>query len=514
MVKRGISLTLACCLLLTLLPLSAPLAAEAMWEKGTVIETELLEEREISLQSRPLQGRIGEIFPDANLAQVIANVFGVPVNSVVLESDLARILAFNAEGRGIRSLAGMQHLTALREVNLNNNQIQSLAPLSGLSSLERLLLDDNQVRDLQPLRGLGRLRWLWLDRNRIADIRPLANLTNLEWLTLWDNGVEDISPLSRLTNLEALWLGDNHIRNIRPLERLTELETLMLVRNQIGDLRPLYGLAQMDTLWIGRQDITLPQVMRRNPFEKENVLRAPNGTSVRPIDISGNGSYYTPHLRWTGVTEEVYEVSYTFDYTVTVGAAEERFYGTVTQRLSATPFQDVQRGNWFYGAVAFVFEQNLMSGTSGVRFAPNLALNRAMFVTILWRMAEQPKADAPPIFSDVPQDAWFADAVAWASEQGIAQGNGRPDIFAPMTAVTREQFALMLYRFAEDKSVPANFTLDSYADCAEISDWAKDAMRWAVYHGFITGTKTNTLQPGHPASRAEGATILMRYLQS
>jgi len=490
---------------------------ETAWEKDEVIAAELLEEGELTLYDRSLQGRISEIFPDQNLAEVIARLFGVPVNSAVLGSDLARIAAFNAEDRGIRNLEGMQHLTALREVNLNNNQIQRLTPLQGLRNLERLLLDNNEVQNLYPLAEMESLRWLWLDRNRVQDIQALANLTNLEWLTLWVNQVEDISPLSRLTNLNALWLGDNHIRNIRPLEQLAELETLMLVRNQVSDLRPLYGLTQMETLWIGRQDIIMPQLMRENPFEMANTLRTPDGASIRPDTISANGSYYTPNIHWMDVTTAVYEVSLTFDQIVHVGIVTDRFYGTLTQPLAATPFQDVRRTNWFYHAVAFVFDQNLMSGTSSVGFSPALELDRAMLVTTLWRMADKPEVNNPSPFSDVPADAWFAEAAAWASAQGIVQGKGSPDIFAPEAPVTREQFALMLHRFAGEQApnmMLEGFNLSSYADYTEISPWAEEAMRWAVYYGFISGTRANTLLPGESASRAEGAMILMRFVNA
>ena len=515
--KRVISAVLVCCLLFTLFSGTALARAETVWEKDETVVTALLEEGELTLQNRPLQGRIREIFPDQNLAEVIANTFGVNTNTVVLGTDLARILAFNAEGRGIRNLEGMEHLSALREVNLNRNQISDLTPLSGLRYLERLLLDDNQVGDLRPVAELTRLRHLWLDRNRVANVQPLENLHNLEWLTLWVNEVEDISPLSRLTQLNALWLGDNNICDIDALEQLTNLETLMLVRNQIGDLRPLYDMERMQTLWIGRQNITLSQVMRANPFEMENIIRTPCGLSIAPETISENGSYRTPELRWTNVTAAVYELSYTFDQDIYVGYASDHFYGTVTQPLAATPFRDVQRGAWFYDAVAFVFEQNLMGGFSDQSFAPAQEANRGMIVTALWRLAGEPVASSSAEFQDVPEGAWFAGAANWANEQGIIQGHGHPEIFAPTVTVTRAQFVTMLYRLAlshgQGDIIPEDFTLEDYADHTEISAWAEEAMRWAVYHGFITGTRQNMLNPNGPTTRAESAMILMRYLE-
>jgi len=520
--KRVISLLLTGCFLLTLLPLSARAATEQTWEKDAeAIVTRLAEpteEDEIYLHNRPLQGRIWELFPDPALAQVIANAFNVPTNAVLIQADLNRVLAFNAEGRGIRNLEGMQHLTSLREVNLNNNQIHDLSPLRGLQTLEHLLLDDNQIADLTPLAGLTRLQRLWLDRNRVGDIRPLQNLTNLEWITLWVNQVTDISPLRNMTRLNALWLGRNQISDIRPLGRLTNLENLMLVNNQITDLRPLYPLVRLENLWIGRQSVNLPQSLRENPFEKENVLRYPNGVWIEPETISENGTYDAPNLNWTEVTADVRTVYYTFAAEIKVGNIVEPFYGTVTQTLSRTPFQDVWYGDWFYDAVAVVFEQEIMSGwAGGMTFAPAQELSRGMVVTILHRVAGEPEPGELSPFHDVPADAWFYDAAAWASELGIIQGRGSPDVFAPQLAITRAEFATMLHRFAEsqdeDMTVPEAFSLAAYTDHDQIADWAMDAMRWNVYHGLITGVNAAALAPNDHANRAMGATILMRYVQ-
>jgi len=214
----------------------------------------------------------------------------------------------------------------------------------------------------------------------------------------------------------------------------------------------------------------------------------------------------------------VERVSYRFSHYATVGAVTEYFYGTVTQPLAATPFTDVRRGDWFYVPIAFVFRQNLMSGTTATTFSPEADLTRAMGVTMLHRMAGAPEVRYRAIFEDVRSGAWYAEAAVWAYEVGVVQGLGRSDRFAPLEPITREQFAVMLHRYAEweigTEPPPPGFTLDRFTDRAEISGWAYEALAWSVVNNLMTGLTPTTLAPEETTSRAASAAILMRYLHS
>ena len=175
----------------------------------------------------------------------------------------------------------------------------------------------------------------------------------------------------------------------------------------------------------------------------------------------------------------------------------------ITQR-----FTDVNAGQWFYDAVAFVVENNTMLGVSADTFAPNANFNRAMAATVLFRMAG---ADAvfTSIFDDVVGNQWYSDAVAWAAANGIVMGIGE-NLFDPYANVTREQLVTMLFRFAAFMEYDMSTSeLSGFVDMDEISDWAKDAMSWAVHHEIIQGAN-NQLNPQETATRAEVATILMR----
>ncbi len=173
-------------------------------------------------------------------------------------------------------------------------------------------------------------------------------------------------------------------------------------------------------------------------------------------------------------------------------------------------YSDVSAGDWYAGAVAFVTEQGLMNGSGGA-FDPKGTLNRAMMVTVLYRMAGSPAVESTPAFLDVAENNWYADGVVWAVEQGITNGISA-SAFDPNGAITREQLATFLYRYAGSPAVKAD--LSGYRDAGSVGSYAKEAMGWANANGLVTGTTTDTLSPKNTADRATVATVLMRYLQN
>ncbi|WP_302496390.1 S-layer homology domain-containing protein [uncultured Flavonifractor sp.] len=179
------------------------------------------------------------------------------------------------------------------------------------------------------------------------------------------------------------------------------------------------------------------------------------------------------------------------------------------------PFTDVKAGDWFYEAVKYVYDNKLMDGTSSTTFAPFMTTNRAMVVTILWRLEGQPETDASLSFTDVESGVWYTDAVNWAASKGIVKGYS-DTVFAPNDTVTREQLATILYRYAEYKEydVSDKGDLTTFADGANTSSWAAEAMEWAIGSGLLTGKDSGKLDPAGTATRAEIATILMRFAES
>ena len=178
------------------------------------------------------------------------------------------------------------------------------------------------------------------------------------------------------------------------------------------------------------------------------------------------------------------------------------------------PFVDVAEGDWFYDAVVYAYQNELMDGVGGNRFAPNSETTRAQLVTILYRLEGQPAVSGDLPFTDVETGTWYTNAVLWAAQNGIV--NGVTDTtFAPGDNITRQQLVTILYRYAEAKGydVSASADLSGYPDAGQVQDYAQPAMAWAVAENIIQGMEDGTLKPAGNASRAQIATILMRFCE-
>ena len=182
--------------------------------------------------------------------------------------------------------------------------------------------------------------------------------------------------------------------------------------------------------------------------------------------------------------------------------------------LMGGSFTDVAPGDWYYEAVEYVRGKGLMAGTSAGAFSPGRPVNRGMAAVILHRLEGSPSAGAT-VFSDVAQQSYCGDAVSWAASKGIVGGYG-DGRFGPGHTLTREQLAVMLYRYAQYKGydVSGRASLSGYTDSNEIGSYAGPAMGWAVSSGLIHGLKDTRLMPRGAVTRAEAAVILMRFCES
>lgn len=178
-------------------------------------------------------------------------------------------------------------------------------------------------------------------------------------------------------------------------------------------------------------------------------------------------------------------------------------------------FADVAADAWYADAVQYVYENGMMSGTSETTFSPDLTTTRGMIVTILYRLENEPTVTGTTAFTDVAADQYYANAVAWAAQNGIVSGT-TATTFAPNNAITREQMAAILYRYAQFKGydVSVKADLSVYTDAAQVSTYATDAMAWANGAQLITGTSQAMQTPASNATRAQVATILMRFCEN
>ena len=182
----------------------------------------------------------------------------------------------------------------------------------------------------------------------------------------------------------------------------------------------------------------------------------------------------------------------------------------------SSPYADVNTGDWFYGAVEYVVESGLMTGTSATTFEPDATLTRAMMATVLWAMEGGPVVNYAMAYTDVDSDDWFAEAVRWATSEGVVNGVG-DNAYAPNDPLTREQMAVMLYAYAVYKgydTTQGGMAIREFGDYEAVSDWAATAMDWAVNAGLLGGKPGNLLDPAGSATRAEIATILRNFCEN
>ena len=209
----------------------------------------------------------------------------------------------------------------------------------------------------------------------------------------------------------------------------------------------------------------------------------------------------TVYAKWEKIAEEV---------------SEEPEEVEETEETETISFLDVKESDWFYDAVSYAVENGLMSGMSEDIFAPNTPLTREMLAVVLYNVEGQPESTEANTFTDVKADMWYTDAILWANENGIVAGydNGA---YGVGDLITREQFATILYRYAQFKgydTTQGGMAVREFSDYENISDYARPAMAWAVNAGIMGGMDDGTLIPQGKATRAEAATMLMNFCEN
>ena len=203
-------------------------------------------------------------------------------------------------------------------------------------------------------------------------------------------------------------------------------------------------------------------------------------------------------------------------YTFTMPASRVTVEASFTP--APLPFEDVAPGAWYESAVRYAYFHNIMEGMRETEFAPATALTRAMAVQILYNLEGQPDISGENLgypYEDVDAQAWYGDAVYWARITGVATGYG-DGTFQPGDSITRQEFAQMLYNYAKYKGydLSAEGDLSQFPDSESVADWAEAAMRWANGNELINGHDDGTLEPDGTATRAQAASILMKFDQN
>lgn len=281
------------------------------------------------------------------------------------------------------------------------------------------------------------------------------------------------------------------------VEAITYVSGVLTVKDRPINIGPVYDITVLEsdhgTVKASLSNASEGSTIRLTVTPDEGyslysiTVRAENG---KLIDVSKSGGVYSFKMPASAVTVQASFVK-----------------GTMK-----LPFNDVSENNWFYDAVMYAYSNGIMNGLDTNVFGPNETTTRAMLVTMLYRAAGEPAVRGTNTFRDVAANTWYTDAIIWANANGIVTGVD-DGLFSPNGAITREQLATILYRFAkyvgDDVSASANLT--GFVDAGSISDYAQTAMSWAVATGLFEGRDNGKLEPTGTATRAEIATVFMRH---
>jgi uncharacterized repeat protein (TIGR02543 family) len=254
----------------------------------------------------------------------------------------------------------------------------------------------------------------------------------------------------------------------------------------------------------------------QNGTVKVDLSSATAGRTVT-MTVSPNAGYQLDELTVTdskGNTLNVKQISATkFTFVMPSGKVSVSATFAPTSTAAADPthdFTDLVSTAWYHDAVAYALENGIMGGLGNGKFGPDDKLSRAMLAQILYNLEGSPASSGVNSFTDVPNGQWYTTAVTWAAKRGIVSGYGDGK-FGPNDNITREQLAVMLWKYAG--SPAAKQTSLNFTDAGQASDYALEALKWANENGIISGTGNGVLNPKGLATRAQVAQMLMNYLK-
>lgn len=430
--------------------------------------------------------------------------------------------------------SGVEELD-LSNLGLNNEDLKELYLFTGVTELN--LSGNKNVTDLSALKVLTRLETLDISGTGVTTLDSLitegqSTFPGCKNLTAQNLSLNSISALANLVSAEDFNTGS-----------VTKWDFTGSTLPDTEDNR-----ADVETIKTTLGEKFSPPTIQTTPDEPEipatpvnpggggvttyavTVEDAENGKVTRSPARAGRGTtvtiatapddgYELDKLTVTDARGSELELTdkgngkYTFRMPASKVTVEAVFTEILPEPL---PFIDVDEDAWYADAVRYVYEHDLMAGYGGDLFGPNDELSRAQFCQIIYNMEDQPTVTGSSAFTDVADGAWYANAVTWAAENGIVGGYGG-GLFGPEDNITREQFAAILYRYAQakgyDTSVGENTNILSYTDALEISEYAIPAMQWACGAGIMEGY-AGYLTPQGDATRAQVATMLMRFCEN
>lgn len=351
------------------------------------------------------------------------------------------------------------------EVNLDTDKNASRVDLSVSTDSLRALAESNTETSLTLISGLGTIL---LDKEAIAAVAGQAN-------------------------------GREAVISIKQVEHsvLTEEQRNIVGDSAVIDLSITSGRETISSFGNGNAIVSIPYTLK--PGEKAD--------GITIYYLSDNSELVKVKGRYdTKTRTAIFETGHFSKYVIAYEESE----------VWENPYTDVSDDAWCFEAIRYAHKNALFTGTDSTTFCPNTGITRAMLVTVLWRLADEPPAVFGG-FTDTPSDTWYSKAASWALANDVVTGYGG-GLFGPNDDVTREQMAVILYRYAQKHGydIDAADSLFDFADAHKTSVWAKDAMKWAVGKSLLSGKAGSlpVLDPKAKATRAEAATILMRFFEN
>lgn len=424
-------------------------------------------------------------------------------------------LDLSDQGIDNSDFAELYLFTGVTELNLSGNKgVTGLTALKDLTQLETLDISGTGVTTADVLvsgdaLAFPGLKTLTAQNLSLTSLSALAELVNEEDfdpndVTKWDfTGSTLTDTEDNKADVAAIQEKLGKEKFLPPTIQTTPDEP------EIPDTPVNPGDGGVTTYAVTVEDAENGKVTR-------SPARAGRGTTVT-ITTAPDDGYELDKLTVTDARGSELELTdkgngkYTFRMPASKVTVEAVFTEILPEPL---PFIDVDEDAWYADAVRYVYEHDLMAGYGGDLFGPNDELSRAQFCQIIYNMEGQPAVTGSSAFTDVADGAWYANVVTWAAENGIVVGYGG-GLFGPEDNITREQFAAILYRYAQAKGygTTASFDLSAYGDVSDVSAWAISAMQWACGKDIIIGTSPTTLAPQGTATRAQAATMLQRFCE-
>ncbi len=281
------------------------------------------------------------------------------------------------------------------------------------------------------------------------------------------------------------------VRKVEDKAELTENQQQIVGESPVYELYLEVGGKRISDFGGGKATVMVPEEIRGDEAETMRVYFVDDEGNISAVEAhydaeTGMVTFITDHFSHYLISTDIVDIT--------------------------LPFTDISEDSWYYDSVQYVFQNQIMVGMADTVFEPNLGTTRAMIVTILHRLEGMPAAEYQQLFDDIIDGVWSSEAIIWAAEHKIVEGYGN-GLFGPDDNITREQLVAILYRYSEYKGniLSKGAELTGFADGNKVSDWAQAAMEWAVAEQIVVGKGAANLAPQSQATRAEVATILMRY---